>query len=61
MRQQCAILAHLVKQTRKNAGRAEEPSYGIIDSQRVKATAAGEQRGIDGGKTKDANATSSSM
>ena len=56
------ILAHLVRQTRKHAGRAEEPSYAIIDSQSVKTTAASEQRGIDGGKKqKGASAILSSM
>ena len=57
-----AILQHLVKTTRKNNGRKEEPSYGIIDSQSVKTVAASEQRGFDGGKKqKDANDISSSM
>ena len=49
-----AILQHLVKTTRKNNGRKEEPSYGIIDSQSVKTVAASEQRGFDGGKNKGA-------
>ena len=40
----------LVAKTRKNAGRKEEPSYAIIDSQSVKTVAASEERGIDGGK-----------
>ena len=44
------ILEHLVKKTRKNAGRKESPSYAIIDSQSVKTVAASEGRGIDGGK-----------
>lgn len=44
------ILEHLVKKTRTNAGRTEEPSYGIIDSQSVKTVGASEERGIDGGK-----------
>ena len=57
-----AILQHLVKTTRKNNGRKEEPSYGIIDSQSVKTVAASEQRGFDGGKKqKDANAILSLM
>ena len=47
-----AILEHLVKPTRKKAGRHEMPSYGIIDSQSVKTVGASEQRGIDGGKNK---------
>ena len=53
------ILEHLVARTRKNAGRKEEPSYAIIDSQSVKTVAASEERGIDGGKKqKDASGTS---
>ena len=44
------ILDHLVKKTRVNAGRKEEPSYGIIDSQSVKMVTYGDERGIDGGK-----------
>ena len=53
------ILEHLVVKTRKKAGRKEEPSYAIIDSQSVKTVAASEERGIDGGKKqKDASGTS---
>ena len=44
------ILEHLVKKTRTNARREENPSYAIIDSQSVKTVAASEERGIDGGK-----------
>ena len=53
------ILQHMVVKTREVAGRKEEPSYGIIDSQSVKTVAASEKRGIDGGKKrKDASGTS---
>lgn len=53
------ILQHMVVKTREDAGRKEEPSYGIIDSQSVKTVAASEKRGIDGGKKrKDASGTS---
>jgi putative transposase len=45
-----AILRHLVKKTREDAGRKPTPSYGIIDSQSVKTVGASEQRGIDSGK-----------
>ena len=48
------ILDHLVRFTRKNAGRKETPSYAIIDSQSVKTTGASEDRGIDGGKNERA-------
>ena len=44
------ILAQLVEITRINAGRNENPSYAIIDSQSVKTTYASEQRGFDRGK-----------
>lgn len=44
------ILKYVVKKTRINAGRKENPSYAIIDSQSVKTTLASEERGIDGGK-----------
>ena len=44
------ILDHLLKKTRVNAGRKEEPSYGIIDSQSVKTVTYGDKRGIAGGK-----------
>ena len=46
------ILEHLVKLTRKNAGRAENPSYAVIDFQSVKNTYVADQRGFDGEKTK---------
>ena len=53
------ILGHLVKKTRKNAGRKESPSYAIIDSQSVKTVAASEERGIDGGKKRKAESGTS--
>jgi len=53
------IMQFLVKQTRINAGRNENPSYGLIDSQSVKTVYASQNRGIDGGKKrKDENGTS---
>ena len=48
------ILEHLVKKTRTNAGREENPSYALVDSQSVKTVAASEERGIDGGKKRKA-------
>ena len=48
------ILEHLVTKTRTNAGRTEEPSYALVDSQSVKTVAASEERGIDGGKKRKA-------
>ena len=53
------ILEHLVKRSRKNAGRKETPSYAIIDSQSVKTVAASEERGIDGGKKQKAESVTS--
>jgi putative transposase len=44
------IMDELVKKTRVKAGRAESPSYGIIDSQSSKTIYASEERGYDGGK-----------
>jgi putative transposase len=44
------LLEHMVRLTRRNAGKSESPSYAIVDSQSVKTTGASEQRGIDGGK-----------
>ena len=49
-----AILRHMVKKNREDAGRKPTPSYGIIDSQSVKTVAASEKRGIDGGKKRKA-------
>ena len=44
------VMRILVKEIRKKAGRNENPSYGIIDSQSVKTVYASDERGIDGGK-----------
>ena len=49
----------LSKKTRTDAGRSEDPSYGIVDSQSVKTVAAGEERGIDGGKKRKAESGTS--
>ena len=49
------MLRHLVKITRKNAGRNENPSYALIDSQSVKSVGRGEKRGYDGGKKRKAS------
>ena len=46
------IMKRLVLVTRKNAGRNEDPTYAIIDSQSVKTVGSGEERGYDGGKNK---------
>ena len=44
------VMDALVSRTRIKAGRHENPSYGIIDSQSAKTIYASEERGIDGGK-----------
>ena len=44
------IRAALVEETRVNAGRNPNPSYGLIDSQSVKTSGKSEEVGIDGGK-----------
>lgn len=44
------VMRPLVKETRINAGRNENPSYVLIDSQSVKTTANANNRGYDGGK-----------
>jgi len=48
------VMAFLVKETRVNAGRSENPSYALIDSQSVKTTADAKNRGYDGGKKRKA-------
>ena len=42
----------LVKKVRVAKGKNEAPSYALIDSQSTKTTAANQNRGYDGGKTK---------
>ena len=44
------ILQHLVKVTRRRAGRNPNPTYAIIDSQSVDTAYKSEQVGFDGGK-----------
>ena len=44
------IMKHLVQITRINAGRNENPSYALIDSQSAKTVYASDERGFDGGK-----------
>jgi len=44
----------LVRETRINAGRNENPSYALIDSQSVKTTAGADNRSYDGGKKRKA-------
>lgn len=45
-----AALDELNEVYRKGQGKAETPSYGIVDSQSVKTISDSEDRGIDGGK-----------
>ena len=52
------VLQIVVRETRKRAGRNENPGYGIIDSQSIKTIYASDERGIDGGKKrKDVSGT----
>lgn len=44
------VLDELNKDVRKQAGRLEKPSYGVIDSQSVKTQYASHERGFHGGK-----------
>jgi putative transposase len=44
------VLIAVVEKTRLKAGRNEQPSYGIIDSQSVKTMYDSDERGIDGGE-----------
>ena len=44
------IMKHMVIKTRTKAGRNEDPTYAIIDSQSAKTTDSSEERGFDGGK-----------
>ena len=53
------ILEHLVKLTRRKAGREENPTYALIDSQSVKTTYASDQRSYDGGKKRKAESVTS--
>jgi len=48
------IMDFLVRETRKKAGRNENPSYCLLDFQSVKTTSAADERGIDGGKKRKA-------
>jgi transposase len=51
------MMQHLVIQSRIKAGRNENPTLGVIDSQSVKTTNAAKNRGIDGGKKNQGSKT----
>ena len=44
------VMRFLVKETRIKAGRSEEPSYALIDSQSIKTAYHSDKIGYDGGK-----------
>lgn len=46
------VMQFLVKETRIQAGRNEEPSYALIDSQSVKTAYCSDKKGYNGGKNK---------
>ena len=53
------LMMDLVVLSRRQAGRNDNPTYSLIDSQSAKTTGAAEERGIDGGKKqKDENVIS---
>ena len=45
-----SMMKDLVEKSRVKMGRNPDPSYSLIDSQSVKTTGKGKDRGIDGGK-----------
>jgi putative transposase len=48
------VMQYLVNETRVAAGRNEEPTYALIDSQSVKTASRSDNRGYDGGKKRKA-------